>query len=351
MTGFRLGDHGAMVGLENEGASLDYSIVIPVYYNEGMLETTFEALKETVIDRNQNLCGEVVFVDDGSGDGSLDELLRIRDQFPDLVTIIKLTRNFGQVSAINAGFRNASGRCVIAISADGQDPIDLINQMLGEFLRGTEVVIATREERDESLFRVWTSRFFYKMMKTMSFPNMPAGGFDFFLLGRRALDTILRNQEAHPFIQGQILWTGYPVKFLSYKRVQREIGVSRWSFGKRLTYLLDGVMSYSFLPIRLMSATGALVALSGFLYALVVLLDKLLWGNPVTGWAPLMIVILMLSGIQLLMLGVIGEYVWRTLAQSRQREAYVIDSIYGYDESRAPYARHLPLPPGEDHDR
>jgi len=307
---------------------VDYSIVIPVYFNEGSIAKTMDNLKQQVIDRNPELSGEVIFVDDGSGDGSLAELLRVRETYPGLVKVIKLTRNFGQVSALNAGFQKAAGRCVVAISADGQDPVDLINQMLTEFLAGIEVVVATREDREESLFRVWSSRLFYELMRKLSFPNMPAGGFDFFLLGRRPLDAILRNPEAHPFLQGQILWTGYPVKFLRYKRMRREVGKSRWSFGRKLTYLLDGVMSYSFVPIRLMSATGGLVALSGFLYALVILIQRIFWGNPVQGWAPIMIVILIVSGIQLVMLGVIGEYVWRTLAQVRKREPFLIDTIY-----------------------
>jgi dolichol-phosphate mannosyltransferase len=165
-------------------------------------------------------------------------------------------------------------------------------------------------------------------MRRLSFPNMPTGGFDFFLLGRRPLHAVLRNQEAHAFLQGQILWTGYPVTFLRYTRRARKVGKSRWSFGKKLTYLLDGVMSYSFLPIRLMSAAGGIVAISGFLYAVVIFLDRLFWGNPVQGWAPLMIMLLIVSGLQLLMLGIIGEYLWRTLAQTRRREPYLIDSIY-----------------------
>lgn len=314
--------------MEQDSTSPDYSVVIPVYYNEGALTKTMRNLKETVIERNSGLTCEVIFVDDGSGDGSFAELLRLKEAYPGLVKVIKLTRNFGQVSAMIAGFQKAEGGCVVAISADGQDPVAVINQMLDEFGAGIEVVVATREDREESKFRVWTSRLFYELIRKLSFSNMPPGGFDFFLLGRRPLNVILRNHEAHPFLQGQILWTGYPVKFLHYTRQKREIGKSRWSFGKKLTYLLDGVMSYSFLPIRLMSATGGIVALSGFIYAVVIFIKKLVWDIPIEGWAPLMIVLLIVSGIQLLMLGVIGEYVWRTLAQVRQREPFLIDSIH-----------------------
>ena len=210
--------------------ALDYSVVIPVYFNEGFLSKLMENLKLKVIDRNKEKSCEVIFIDDGSGDGSFDELLQLREKYPDLVKVIKLTRNFGQVGAVTAGFHKASGKCVVSMSADGQDPVEMINQMLDAFSEGVEVVVAAREGRDESLFRVWTSRFFYKLIRKLSFPNMPAGGFDFFLVGRRPLEAILKCRETHPFIQGQILWTGYPVKFLPYKRLKREVGKSRWSF-------------------------------------------------------------------------------------------------------------------------
>lgn len=303
------------------------SIVIPVYYNEGSLATTYATLKDRVFNASDESF-EVIFIDDGSGDGSLAELLRLKETEGGRIRIVKLTRNFGQVSALRAGFRLASGRCVVAMSADGQDPPELINRMLAEFRDGNEIVIAARADRDESRFRKLTSRVFYKLMRQLSFPTMPEGGFDFFLLGRRPLDAINRSSEAHPFLQGQVLWTGYPTKFFEYTRQARAVGKSRWSFGRKLTYLLDGVMSYSFLPIRWMSFAGGLVALSGFLYAAVVFVDRLLHGNPVIGWAPLMIVLLIVSGLQLLMLGLIGEYLWRTLAQARNRESYLIDRIY-----------------------
>jgi glycosyltransferase involved in cell wall biosynthesis len=308
---------------------VDYSIVVPVYYNEGALTKTMDALKTEVIERHPRANCEVIFIDDGSGDGSLEELLRLRQRDPEIIRVVKLTRNFGQVNALTAGLNMACGQCVVVMSADGQDPPDLINEMLESFWKGdAEIVICARQERDESRFRVVTSRVFYKLMRRLSFPGMPKGGFDFFLLGRRPLDAILENREAHPFLQGQVLWTGYQPKVIPYRRRRREIGKSKWSFGRKITYLLDGIMSYSFGPIRLMSVTGLLVAFSGFVYAMVILVDRLVWGNPIKGWAPIMIILLVVSGIQLLMLGVIGEYVWRTLAQVRHRQPYLIESVY-----------------------
>jgi glycosyltransferase involved in cell wall biosynthesis len=308
---------------------VDYSIVVPVYFNEGELTLTTEALRAEVVDKTPGLRCELIFVDDGSQDGSLQELLSLRSEYPELIKVVKLTRNFGQVSAITAGLSLATGRCVVIMSADNQDPAVLVPRLLREhFEGGYEVVVCSREGRDESLFRVWTSRLFYSMMRRLSFPNMPSGGFDFVLLSRKVVDTLVRNREATPFFQGQILWTGYSTKFISYNRQKREIGKSRWTFGKKLTYLIDGVMGYSFLPIRLMSLVGLVVAMVGFSYAAVIFVIWLVYGLPVEGWAPLMIVLLVVGGMQMLMLGVIGEYLWRVLAQVRDRDPYVIEAIH-----------------------
>ena len=278
---------------------------------------------------NPGLCCEVIFVDDGSGDGSLDELLRLREKDPQIVKVIKLTRNFGQIHALLAGFSYARGECVVAMSADGQDPAVLINEMLRAYFEEQyEIVVCARQGRDESWYRVLTSRLFYALIRKLSFPNMPPGGFDFVLLGRRALDVLLKNQEAHPFFQGQILWTGFKTKFIQYRRLERKVGRSRWTFGKKLTYLIDGAMSYSFLPLRLMSAMGILFALLGFLYAVIIFVLKLVGGIPIQGWAPLMIMMLIMGGIQMLMLGVIGEYQWRTLGEARCRPSYVIEAVF-----------------------
>ncbi len=311
---------------------VDYSIVIPVYFNEGTLTETMSSIKDDVLARNPNLRCEVIFVDDGSGDGSLEELLRLYEEDPGIVKVIKLTRNFGQVNALLAGFSHAKGECAIAMSADGQDPAVLINDMLrAYFEEQCEIVVCARQGRDESWYRVLTSRLFYALVRKLSFPNMPAGGFDFVLLGRRALDVLLSSREAYPFLQGQILWTGFKTKFLKYHRLERKAGQSRWTFGKKITYLIDGVMSYSFLPIRLMSAMGILFALLGLLYAVIIFVLKVAGGIPIEGWAPLMIVVLIMGGIQMLMLGVIGEYQWRTLGEARRRPRYIIDEVFGED--------------------
>jgi polyisoprenyl-phosphate glycosyltransferase len=309
--------------------NIDYSIVIPVYYNEGCLVPLVRSLTAAVLQANPKHLGEIIFVDDGSGDGSFDELRNIQKEFPALITIVKLTRNFGQAGALLAGYAHAKGKCVVTMSADGQEPPEMVNEMLRAFFQEDyEVVICARAGRDESLYRKVTSRLFYYLMRKVTFKSMPAGGFDCWLMGRRAFEAFSRNSDAHSFFPARVLWMGFRTKFLTYRRRERLTGVSRWTFWNKFTALLDGMMGYSFAPIRIMSLVGCVFSLLGFAYAGLITVDTLLLGNPVKGWAPLMIMILVIGGFQMIMLGVIGEYLWRTLAQVRGRDPYLIDAVY-----------------------
>ena len=305
-----------------------YTIIIPVFFNEGSLKKTMEKLIDNVISKNGNLEPEVIFIDDGSQDNSLAELFEIKDNYS-FVKIIKFTRNFGQVSAILAGFKNATGDCIINISADLQDPPELITDMLHHFfIGGSPLVICERLDRDESYYRKVTSKFFYKIMQRFTFKNMPVGGFDFFLISAQIKDIIISKNESNAFLQGQILSTGYKPKFIPYHRAKREVGKSRWTFGKKIKYLIDGILGYSYLPLRLMTIIGIIVSLSGFFYAIIIVIERIFGNTPFSGWAPIMILILVLSGIQMLMLGIIGEYLWRALDQIRNREPYIIEKIF-----------------------
>lgn len=318
--------------------NIDYSIVIPVYFNEGCLIPLMQALKTTVLDANPNYKGEIIFIDDGSGDGSLAELRQIQSESPELVTIIKLTRNFGQGSATLAGYEHARGKCVITMSADGQEPPEVINEMLKCFFdENYDVVICARAGRDESFYRKLTSRLFFYLMRKLTFKDMPQGGFDFWLMSRRAVNAFTRNLDAHPSGHGHVLWMGFRTKILPYHRRARHTGVSRWTLGKKFTSFLDGIMAYSFAPIRVMSLGGCIFSFVGFAYAGLILIDRLLLGNAIKGWAPLMILILVIGGFQMIMLGVIGEYLWRTLAQVRRRDMYLIDAIYESEDADTPF--------------
>jgi dolichol-phosphate mannosyltransferase len=316
---------------KNTDASLDYSIIIPVYCNEGSLKRTYQILRENVVndENNKNRSYEIVFIDDGSHDGSFNELMELKKEDPKHVKVIKFTRNFGQVSAIRAGLQYARGQCITNISADLQDPPELINQMMGHYFNdGYHVVIGSRQSRDESFFRRKTANLFYRIIKRISFPGMPPGGFDFFLVSSKVRDLIIKSNEKNPFLQGQILWPGFKIKCIPYQRKNRKIGKSKWTFSKKVKYLIDGMMAYSYLPLRMMSVLGIVISSLGFLYAAFIFFARILGGIPIEGWAPIMIVVLVLSGFQMLMLGIIGEYLWRTLDQVRNRDHFIVEEIY-----------------------
>ena len=314
--------------MSNFNKAIDYSIVIPVYQNEASLEDTFNTLKEGVIDNNPHYSVEVIFVDDGSTDNSFKILQKIYETYPELIVLIKLTRNFGTYPAIVAGYEKAKGKCIVNISADLQDPPELINEMLNHYFNDDcNIVICHRESRDESFYRKLTSKIFYRIIKKYCYANMPIGGFDFILISNKIKDEILENLEADFFLQGEVLWAGHDVKYIPYKRREREKGASQWTFSKKLKWFLDSIMSCSFFPIRFISSLGMFVALVGFIYAIVVFIQRLSSDDYIYGWAPIVILILVLSGLQILMLGMIGEYVWRTLSQSRNRPKYVVSKI------------------------
>ena len=311
-----------------KGKSVDYSIIIPVYQNEGSLNDVFHKLKDNVIDKNPQYSCEIIFIDDGSTDNSFQVLNNLYENYPELIVIVKLTRNFGTYPAIIAGYEKARGDCLINISADLQDPPALINEMLNSyFTENFNIVICHRDSRDESAYRSITSKIFYGTIRKYCFSNMPKGGFDFILISHKVKKEILHDLEADFFLQGKILWTGYKIKFIPYKRMKRKEGKSQWTFSKKMKWFIDAVISYSYLPIRFMSSFGVVTALIGFLFALYVLYQRLFTENYIYGWSPIVILILILGGFQLLMSGLIGEYVWRTLSQTRNRAKYVIDEV------------------------
>ncbi len=288
---------------------------------------TYERLQKEIFEAFPELEFEVIFVDDGSSDHSFIEIMRLKEMH-DHITALQFTRNFGQVAAIYAGYEIARGAGIMNIAADLQEPVELLREMIGDFRKGeAPVILGQRTDRDESRYRKVTSGIFYRLMRRLSFANMPDGGFDVALISSEVRDKILELGESNPFWQGQILWTGYPVKFIPYARLKREIGASRWTFSKKLKYLLDGVLNYSYAPLRFFSLLGIISFLLGIIYSIIIVINYFVGGSPFTGWAPLMIVVLLFSGLQLLVLGIIGEYLWRTLEQAKNRPKYIIKKI------------------------
>lgn len=306
------------------------SIIVPVYYNAGTLQQLYQRLTEIA----SSACDEheLVFVDDGSGDESYTVLRELYESDRNHIVIVKLTRNFGQVAAINAGYAYATGDVTVVISADMQDPPELIKEMIEHHkTSGYEIVIAEREAREEGLSRTLPSKFFYRMMKRYAVDNMPIGGYDYFLISETVKRIILESAEKNPFLQGQVLWPGYRPKIIKYTRQKRKVGKSRWTIWKKLKYFIDGFITYTYVPIRFISVAGLITALAGFLYALVIVILKFAGSIEIEGWAPIMVIILLLSGVQMLMLGIIGEYLWRTYDESRKRPSFIIERVLSPD--------------------
>lgn len=311
---------------------VDYSVVIPVYFNEGSLRYTAERIFSDVFKKVGALRGEIVFVDDGSADGSLKECTEILKEHPCAVRIIKLSRNFGQVNAIWCGLEHTSGPCVI-ISADGQDPIEMIPQMLDRYFnKGFEVVIATRESREESLWRKATSAFVYGAIRQLGHKDMPNGGFDFLLLGTQAKKALIKEWQPNTFFQVRVLDLGFRRCVLPYHREARKAGVSKWTLGKKLTYMIDGVLGHSFVPIRVMSILGFFFSGLSLLLALFFLVAYFFNPHVIRGWTPIILILLFVGGVQMLMIGALGEYLWRVLSQVRHAPPYIVEQEFDCQE-------------------
>jgi len=303
------------------------SFVIPVYRNERAITLTYQKIKGALASDLTAYDYEFVFVDDGSDDGSLEELLTLR-RADARVKIVSFTRNFGQMAAILAGLKTATGDVILHLSADLQDPVELIPKMVRDYEGGAELVIGHRVEREDKWTSRVTSRVFYRIVR-MSFPSMPAGGFDFVLMARRVVDSFNQIEVRNRFFQGDLLWMGYKTSFIPYTRAKRPIGRSQYTFAKRLKNSLDAILDSSYLPIRFISVAGALTAFLGFLYALNITYWYFTHGTPFAGWAPIMILLLIIGGVLMVMLGIIGEYVWRIYDEVKKKPNYVVREFYG----------------------
>jgi glycosyltransferase involved in cell wall biosynthesis len=298
------------------------SLVIAVYHNEGAITKTHEKINSVFSNELAHHEYEIVFVDDGSKDGSLQEILSLKEHDPS-VKAITFTRNFGQVPAMLAGFKEATGDAVINISADLQDPVELIPQMVEKWIGGAETVICYRTDRFDSFLSKLFSRMAYGVLR-ISMPEIPPGGFDFVLMDRKVMDAFNAIDVRHRFFQGDLLWTGYRLSFIPYVRLKRTIGKSQYNFGKKLKVFLDALLDASYLPIRFISLVGVITFALGVLYSTTIVYSWFRHETPFVGWAPLMIAILMVGGLIMLMLGVIGEYIWRINEEVRKRPNYLV---------------------------
>lgn len=307
------------------------SIVIPVYFNEPNLPDTIPQLLALAGELpGYNL--ELIFVDDGSQDRSLEILLDAQKQSPRQIKVVKLTRNFGTMAALQAGLTVATGDCVGVIAADLQDPPELFVDMIRHWEEGVKAIFAVRSDREESFLQKTFSNLYYAMINRFAVPGYPAGGFDFFLVDRQVIDEVNKIHEKNTNLMTLVFWLGYQAVLIPYVRRKRTKGKSRWTFGKKAKLFVDTFVSFSYFPIRLFSFLGIIYAVISFSYGAFIFVSWLTLGIEVQGWVPMMLVLTFTAGLQMTLLGILGEYLWRNLDEARGRPLYVIDTIFSDSE-------------------
>lgn len=308
----------------------ELSIVVPVFNEEAVIPELIERLR-TVANRLQPLATEIILIDDHSADRS-PELLREICRSDSRFRYARLARNSGSHVAILAGITQARGECAVFLAADLQDPPELILQMLDLWRSGHHVVWAVREDRvGVSKVDLFLSNAFNRLLDLLGEVNLPPRGFDFALVDRRAIDALLQSVGSHPSIGGEIARLGFSAAQIKYTKEKRAAGTSKWTLKKKLAAFADAFVSFSYAPLRAMSYLGMLFSLLGFAYALLVAMLRLTAKTPVQGWSSLIVVILVLGGVQMMMLGVLGEYLWRTLEAARHRPAYFFEETSDAD--------------------
>ncbi len=300
------------------------SIIIPVYYNSDTLMLLYEDMKEKILGELGDY--EIVMVDDGSGDDSWSVMNEISEMDPN-VKLVKLSRNFGEHAALLAGLANCSGDCAVTKQADLQEDSELILRLYEKWKEGNKVVLAVRQERDEPALKKFFANLYYSIVRKVVDDKMPKGGFDCYLLDRQAIEVLLRLDEKNSSLSLQVLWIGFKSDNVYFHRKDREVGKSRWTLSKKVKLVVDSMMSFSYFPIRFMSGFGVFMALIAFLWIIEVVIEYFIVGTPIQGWPSLMCLVLFSTGLILLMLGALGEYLWRTLDATRNRPVYIIDSV------------------------
>jgi polyisoprenyl-phosphate glycosyltransferase len=332
VTGGRSGPSEHRFAVTTTGESrVELSIVVPVHNEASNLDEFFRRLL-AVLERAASSY-EIVCVDDGSTDETLIRLLERRANDPRL-KILSFSRNFGKDVALSAGIEHAGGAAVIPIDCDLQDPPELIEQMLAQWRLGYDVVYATRSARPGDGFtKRLTARMFYRLLDVVSEVPIPPDAGDFRLLDRRVVDAVLELPERSRFMKGLFAWVGFKQTELSFERPGRNAGRGAWTYWRLWNFALDGITSFSTLPLKIWSYIGVVVSLLAFGYAIFLALLKIARGINVPGYTSLMVVVLFFAGIQLITLGIIGEYLGRVFTEVKRRPLYLLRETHGFEQN------------------
>jgi len=305
---------------------IKYSIVVPVYNEEEVIHETYRRLTEVM--RSTKEAYELLFVNDGSRDRTAEIIKAYSEQDP-AVVLLDFARNFGHQIAITAGMNHARGEAVVVIDADLQDPPELILEMIEKWKQGFDVVYAKRTKRKgETYFKKQTAAMFYRFLRAMTDIDIPLDTGDFRLLDRKVCNQMNSIQEKNRFVRGLVSWVGFKQIAVEYERDERLAGESKYPLKKMLKLSMDGITSFSYKPLKLASYAGVTLSGIGFIYLLVVLYLKLFTDSTITGWSSLIVIQLFFSGIILIILGTIGEYIGRIYDETKNRPLYIIREKY-----------------------
>jgi glycosyltransferase involved in cell wall biosynthesis len=298
------------------------SVVVPAYNEAGGLDIFHRRLLRALAGLES---WEVVYVNDGSTDDTLS-VMEALHRTDDRVGLVSLSRNFGKEIAVTAGLDHAAGDAVVVIDADLQDPPEIIPELITNWRDGFDMVYAKRRSRaGDGWVKQATAWTFYRLMQRMGDLSLPEDTGDFRLMSRRAVDAVRQMREQHRFMKGLFAWVGYPTTYVLYDRQPRYSGVTKWSYWKLWNLAWEGITSFTVMPLKFATYTGLAVALLSVVYAVQVIVKTMIIGNPVAGYPSLMTVVLFLGGVQLMFLGVIGEYLGRVFNETKQRPLYIVE--------------------------
>ena len=319
-----------MPAVARDFAAIQLSLVVPIH-NEAAGLDEFFARTLAALER-LGCSWEIVCVNDGSTDASLERLLEIHRRIP-AIKIVNLSRNFGKDIALSAGLDFARGAAVIPIDADLQDPPELIAAMVAKWREGFDIVYAVRNRRDgDSWLKRQTARYFYRIFDRITDIPVPRDTGDFRLLDRRVVDVLIRLPERTRFMKGLFAWVGFRHAAIPYDREARRAGATKWSYWRLWNFALDAITSFSSLPLKIWSYLGLVISLCAFLYAMFLAGLKIVRGIDVPGYASLMVAVLFFGGVQLISLGIIGEYLARMYNEVKGRPLYLVRDAWGFDE-------------------
>ena len=303
------------------------SVVIPVFQNKNSLQEVDDRLSRIFKTEFPDLAYEVIYVDDGSTDGSYEELLNIAKKNSN-ARVLKLSKNFGQFAANTAGFSKASGDIVVSTTADLQDPPEVIVDLLNGILDGKDIMLAVRSKVRESLFRKFTSWLHYRLV-ALSVPSYPSRGFDFWAANKRAFSALMSFNDVIRGYQVDLLSIGFERGIVEYEKQKRVHGKSQYSFFKRLNVSFNQIFASAFWPLRCVTYLGVLFTSFGIIYSARLVYQYFYLEIPFLGWTPIMILLLMIGGLIMFSLGIIGEYLWRIYFEIKRRPLYFIDHDIG----------------------